>query len=214
MMTTTGDTRDCATNCTAKSLQNYVQEAQGRIGIHGTYFCPPDYADCASKIYSYNWPVYNSLANVMINEVNLKFHNGPLMVYTTDGEYQYFHRAIDFGRTTADFEQRTGKKVAAALANYPSLIESGRNIVSGEPMIDDKQRTVKGPRGGIGYDDKNIYLVVAKSATVIDLASIFQTMGVTHAMNLDGGGSTALYEDGYKFGPGRLLPNAIVFKGK
>ena len=31
-------------------------------------------------------------------------------------------------------------------------------------------------------------------------------------MNLDGGGSTALYDGGYKAGPGRSLPNAIIVK--
>lgn len=45
------------------------------------------------------------------------------------------------------------------------------------------------------------------------MAYIFKALGVDYAMNLDGGGSTALYSNGaYNVGPGRLLPNAIVFR--
>lgn len=52
--------------------------------------------------------------------------------------------------------------------------------------------------------------MVAKAATVGDLAAIMQTMGVDNGLNLDGGGSSALYYGGYKVGPGRSLPNAII----
>jgi exopolysaccharide biosynthesis protein len=38
-----------------------------------------------------------------------------------------------------------------------------------------------------------------------------QTLGARDALNLDGGGSAALYIDGsYRVGPGRLLPNVVV----
>ena len=32
-----------------------------------------------------------------------------------------------------------------------------------------------------------------------------------NALNLDSGGSTALWSGGYKAGPGRYIPNAILF---
>ena len=57
------------------------------------------------------------------------------------------------------------------------------------------------------------FLIIANSATVIDLANIMQALGMEQALNLDGGGSSALYYQGeYKVGPGRQLPNAIIFK--
>ncbi|MEK7084779.1 MAG: phosphodiester glycosidase family protein, partial [Patescibacteria group bacterium] len=63
--------------------------------------------------------------------------------------------------------------------------------------------------------DDYIILIVARAATVPDLAYIFQHVGADFAMNLDGGGSVALSMDGsYRVGPGRLLPNAIVFVPK
>ena len=39
-----------------------------------------------------------------------------------------------------------------------------------------------------------------------------KAMGMNNALNLDSGGSTALWHGGYKVGPGRGIPNAIIFK--
>jgi len=87
--------------------------------------------------------------------------------------------------------------------------------VKSEPRLEDAQRTVKGTRGGFGFNQDKFFLVIAKKATVIDLADIMLALGATDALNLDGGGSAALLYGGtYKIGPGRLLPNAIVFVPK
>ena len=42
-------------------------------------------------------------------------------------------------------------------------------------------------------------------------ARTMKTLGMENAMNLDEGGSTALWSGGYKLGPGRNIPNAILF---
>jgi hypothetical protein len=210
MMTDTAELSDCSDNCAAKSLLTYIDENGGNIGIHGTYFCPPDYSACAYKTNTFNPPVFNTAADVMINEEKLRFHNGPLMAVDTNGTYYYFHRAKDFGYTVDEFEQTYGVQLQAAIANYPSLVEDGSVIVGSEPL--EFSQTLSSTRGGIGYNDDKVFLVIAHSASVTDLAYIMQTLGATYALNLDGGGSTALYLDGYKDGPGRLLPNAIVFK--
>jgi len=54
-------------------------------------------------------------------------------------------------------------------------------------------------------------LVIASGATVIDLGAVMEAMGMDYALNLDGGGTSALWYNGYKVGPGRNMPNAIVF---
>lgn len=212
MVTDTGNTADCLDNCAARSLADYILENSAEIGIHGTYFCPPDYSSCASSTYSFDAPVYNTAAGVMINAGKLPFHDGPMIAVGGNGQYYYYHRTIDFGYSASEFEQRTGTTLQAAMANTPALIEAGQVVVESEPL-DSKQRDVKSGRGGIGYNDNSVFLVIAQSATVIDLAYIFQTLGADYAMNLDGGGSTALYSEGkYQVGPGRLLPNAILFR--
>jgi len=40
---------------------------------------------------------------------------------------------------------------------------------------------------------------------------VLQALGVKDALNLDGGGTAAMWIDGhYTVGPGRLLPNAVL----
>lgn len=49
------------------------------------------------------------------------------------------------------------------------------------------------------------------NASVTDSAYVLQAIGVRDAMNLDGGGTGAMYIGGaYRVGPGRQLPNAVL----
>jgi hypothetical protein len=52
------------------------------------------------------------------------------------------------------------------------------------------------------------------NATVAEAALVLKTLGMENALNLDSGGSSALWFGGYKVGPGRAIPNAIVFVRK
>lgn len=213
MITDVAAASDCASGCAVKSLSDYARDRGADIGINGTYFCPPDYADCASKTNSFLWPVYDTADAKMVNAGSLIVHEGPMIAEAVDGRRFYFHRSKDFGGSVAAFESSYGAKLGAAMANYPSLIENGTIVVEGEAKLDEGQRTVKGTRGAVGWNGRSTFLVVARSATVVDLASVMKALGATEAMNLDGGGSSALlYHGAYEVGPGRLLPNAIVFK--
>jgi hypothetical protein len=209
MITDTADPDDCAADCGAKSLADYVAENDARIGIHGTYFCPPDYSSCAQAVNAFDPPVYNSDAARMVNESDIPYHPGPLVAYDADGAYHYYHRAKDMG-SVASFENAHAD-LRAAIAMYPSLVENGQVVVGSETLSASQQ--AKSARGGIGWDDDDVLLVVAHGASVTDLASIFEALGAIYAMNLDGGASAALYMDGaYLYGPARNIPNAIVFK--
>lgn len=204
MITETAEGRDCDSNCGAISLRDYATAAQADAGIHGSYFCPPDYTDCAEKINTFLSPFFDTTADAMINQSGIAVHKGPMLTYSPDGLYHFFHRTRDV----------TGEMEAAA-SNYPSLVENGTIIVQSEERLEDEMRTTKSVRGAIGIDDHFVYLVIARQATVPDVAEIMKTLGSTHALNLDGGGSAALWFEGsYAFGPGRLLPNAILFKRK
>jgi len=214
MITDVAATSDCGDGCAVKTLSEYAAGHAATMGIHGTYFCPPDYADCAGKTNSFLGPVYDTASETMINADDLLHHEGPMIAETKDGRRFYFHRTKEFGGSVAAFEGVYGE-LQAAMANYPSLIEKGNVVVESEKRLDEGQKTVKATRGGIGWNGKSTFLVIARSATVVDLAYVMKALGATEAMNLDGGGSSALLYDGaYKVGPGRLLPNAILFKRK
>ncbi|HSD12320.1 MAG TPA: phosphodiester glycosidase family protein, partial [Patescibacteria group bacterium] len=167
----------------------------------------------AAKVNTFLSPFFDSPARVMVNESSLAVHEGPLLAYSADGVFRYFHRAKDFGNSVAAFESAHATTLEAAASNYPALIEGGTVVVQSESRLDDGMKTIRGVRGGIGMDDRFVYLVIARTATVPDLADVMKALGATFALNLDGGGSAALWFGGsYAYGPGRLLPNAILFK--
>jgi exopolysaccharide biosynthesis protein len=59
-----------------------------------------------------------------------------------------------------------------------------------------------------------VYIGVVHNVTVAGMARVLKAMGMENALNLDSGGSVALWSGGYKVGPGRNLPNAILFVRK
>ena len=205
---------DCADQCAAEPLLDYAQGAGAGIAIHGTYFCPPDYADCAGKTYSFLWPVWDSSRSEMRNADDIKYHEAPIVAAYADGRLAYYPRANAYASLPA-FLAAYGSPLTAAVANYPGLVDGGQVIVESEPRLEDSQRTVKGRRGAFGFSADKFFLAVAENATVVDLAWIMKSLGADYALNLDGGGSAALVYGGvYKVGPGRLLPNALVFVRK
>ncbi len=206
VVTDTADDNDCLNNCQVKSLIDFVNQNQGFAGIHGSYFCPTSYPECAGKTNSFYWKVYNSRLNKMINAHNNIKEDMPFLAFDTSGTAHFFNQYKDL--ISANLP------ITAGISNEPLLVQNGQIVVV-ESTLDDKQRTVKSDRGGLGLTGQTLYAVIAHSATVFDLAYIMQALGADNAFNLDGGGSAAMVYNGvYKTGPGRLLPNALVFVRK
>lgn len=209
IMTDTGNASDCDNNCTVLSLGEYVTRRNGSAGIHGTYFCPSDYSSCAGQTGSYFYPVFNSFNKVMINQDRVKYTHNPIIIFDTNNTPYYLKDTADLD-TVSEYEQRNNITIQAAISSGPAMVENGVNVLN-TGALDTKQATVKSYRGAIGWKGTDIYLFVVASATVTDSAAVADAMGLDYALNLDGGGSTALYNDGsYILGPGRGLPNAIV----
>ena len=201
VITDTANSSNCSNNCPTKSLLSYTQANGGYAAINGTYFCPPDYASCAGKVSSYDFPVYNSNLKKWLNENKLFWSNRAMMAFTSGGAV-FYPQANSYSALSG---------IKAAIVNYPGLLYNGANIVGNYTLTSAQYN--KGYRGGIGVKGSTLYFVVARSASVPDMATIMKALGVTHALNLDGGGSSALvYKGSYKVGPGRSLPNAIVLK--
>lgn len=207
-----GSSGECLSKaCATKPLAEYVKQVNGFAAIHGSYFCPPDYAACKGKNGSFYWLWYNSLNGAFSNSFQNKFNDqGSVLAIGTNNQMYPYARSPLF-KDKATFESTTGTGLQAAVSNGPALVVNGQNVTE-QYAMDTKQRTVKGARGALGYKGRDMYLVTASSATVIDMGAVMQAMGMDYALNLDGGGSTALWYNGeYKVGPGRLLPNALVF---
>ncbi len=209
IITDTASDGDCPGPCPARELIDYVVDNHGFAAINGTYF-----ETGAAKRNYYFFPVYNSRLGAMINESQLKWWTtGPLMVFDENNKFYYFADSRDFG-SVAQFESKYGVKIQAAIGNKPRLIENYLNwLIDWE--VDESQMTGQYLRTAIGYKDNKIYLVAINKATIPDLAIVMQTLGMEYALNLDGGYSTALYyNDEYMVGPGRNIPNALIFAKK
>lgn len=197
--TVSASSNNCSNNCPAKTLASYVQEHGGFAGINGTYFCPPDYGSCSGKTYSYDFAFYNTPTGSWINQSAMSWNSTGLATFNGSNA-TFYRKASDY----------PGGPVTAGIANFPTLLVHNGAVVISESEIDSAQKN-KGVRGALGVGGGNIYLAIISGASVSDAAYAIHALGATDALNLDGGGSAALYIDGsYKAGPGRLLPNAIV----
>lgn len=213
ILTDTAENYDCKDNCKTKSLKDYVIVNQAITGMNGTYFCPKDYPHCAGEDGSYFWMLYNSRTKNLINLYKNQFNNGPLIVFNNENNWVFYRHTKDF-TGVAPFEFQYDTKIQSAISSGPLLVYKSEKVLD-EATLDTKQRTVKSFRGGIGLKGTKVYMVLARGATVGDLAVIMKAMNMEYAINSDGGGSSALYYNGqYKVGPGRNIPNAIVVAEK
>jgi exopolysaccharide biosynthesis protein len=81
-------------------------------------------------------------------------------------------------------------------------------------FTDPKITTNANARSFIGVDkSKRLVLGTMSGATAPDMANVLLKLGLTDAMNMDGGASSGLYYEGsMKRKPGRLLSNALVVR--
>ncbi len=194
---------DCTDGCPTKSLSEYVSSVNGYAGMNGSYFCPPDYASCVGAINSYDYPVFDSSNNTWLNKSALSWNN--IGLATFNGDSSIFYRSAS---------SLNGASVTAGISNFPTILVNGQTSFTDEDTTS-YQETTKGARGVLGVDAQYYYLAIATNATVTDLPEICTALGMTDVLNLDGGGSSALYiNGGYVVGPGRFLPNAVVLVPK
>jgi hypothetical protein len=201
--TLTANSSDCTSDCPAKPLAQYVNENGADAGMNGTYLCPPDYAACASKVNSYDYAIYNSNLRRWINRAALIGQNSLL---TFNGSVTgVYRRSFVYGQSAS----LMSAPITAAITMFPLLVQGGAVIDS--EFEQTAVQKIRGTKGAIGVDGTYVYLAVVTNATVTESAYVLQALGARDALNLDGGGTSALYIAGaYKVGPGRLLPNAIV----
>ncbi|OGH17513.1 MAG: hypothetical protein A3C97_01830 [Candidatus Levybacteria bacterium RIFCSPHIGHO2_02_FULL_37_11] len=185
---------DCRDNCPTLPLATYVSRSGGFAGINGSYFCPPDYPSCAGKVNSFDTLLMNK-NKVYFNSGNNVYSSVPL-VYFTGNTMGVRGRSSDWGRDTG---------VDSVIAMQILLVSGGNPTSAGGG---------KAARTFIGNKGSMVYIGIVYGASFSDAGVVLKTLGIDNALGLDQGGSTALWYGGYKAGPGRNLPNAIVFVRK
>ncbi len=196
---TASDT-NCSNDCPVLPLATYVSRNGAYAGINGTYFCPAEYPTCSGKTNSFDLLVMN-FKKTYFNSENNVYSSNPAVIFGEN--YIRFVTAVSqWGRDTSP---------NGVLSNFPLLVFNGQLVFSGD---DDPKKGSKGGRSFVANKGSTVYIGVVHNATVAESARVLQTMGMENALNLDDGGSTALWFGGYKVGPGRNLPNAILFVKK
>jgi len=191
----TASESDCANDCPVLALADYVSRNGAFAGINGSYFCPATYPQCADK--------KNSFDTLLMNK-NKRYFNSDNNVYSTvpavifGGNWaRFITQSLEWGRDTG---------VDAVLANRPLLVFNSQIFYTGGGDV----KEGKGGRSFIANTGSMVYIGVVHNATIIESAKVLQALGMNYALNLDDGGSTALWYGGYKVGPGRNIPNAIL----
>lgn len=193
----TASESDCRDNCPVASLGSYVSRSGAFAGINGPYFCPASYAACAGKT--------NSFDTLLMNK-NKKYFNSDNNIYSTvpavifsGGSARYVTQSSQWGRDTG---------VDAVIAGQPLLMLNGNRVFGGDG---EPKRSGKGSRSFIGSTGSTVYIGVVHNVSTAEMAHVLQTLGIQSALNLDSGGSTALWSGRYIVGPGRDTPFGILF---
>ncbi len=201
--TVAANTSVCRADCPVKPLAQYAAENGAYAGMNGTYLCPPDYPDCAGKVNSFEYAVYDSNLRKWLNLPSLATTQTGLVTFTGSTP-TFYRRSSVYAR-----ERLSLAPITAGLTMYPLLVQDGV-VVNSESEQSDAQK-LRSMKGSIGSDGVHIFLTLVTNATVTESAHVLRALGVRDALNLDGGGTSAIWFDGaYKVGPGRPLPNAIV----
>lgn len=135
------------------------------------------------------------------NSDNNVYSSNPAVIFG-DGLIRFVANASEWGRDTS---------VNGVISNYPLMIHGGNITFGGDG---DPKKGSKGNRSFVANKGNTVYIGVVHNATVAESALAMKALGMDNAMNLDSGGSTALWNGGYKVGPGRDLPNVILFVAK
>ncbi len=175
---------------TAGTTGGLAEDAGAEFAVNAGYFnmkklCPSVYFRVGDEVLGHTYPNEVFRVDAVIGLKGRKGRN--IIIEKSD---------------TTQYEQVAGR-CHAVLASGPLLIDDGEIVVPevyGEKYFFDKRH----PRTVVGTDDDgNVYLVVidgrfpgkADGTTIYETAYISKLLGMTDALNLDGGGSSALWSE-------------------
>lgn len=193
----TASESDCRDNCPVLPLSDYASRNGAFAGVNGSYFCPAAYPTCAGKA--------NSFDTLLMNK-NKRYFNSDNNVYSSVPAVIFLGSSARFVGASQEWGRDTG--VDAVIANHPLMVFNNNVAFGGNS---DPKQGSKGSRSFVGATGSTAYIGVVHNATVAESARVLHKMGIQNALNLDSGGSTALWSGGYKVGPGRNIPNALLF---
>lgn len=205
VITDSADDNDCRNDCKVKPLSEFASQNQALAAMNGMYFCPAEYPACVDKKNSFDTLLFNYRLKKYINSDNNVYSVLPFVVFRDDGSVRFLQKTLEWGRDTG---------ITGAIAGSPLLVWQGQAVTS-DSQLDEKQRNARYGAGAIVEKGEFIYMCYLRGANILETSKIYAGLGADYAINIDGGGSAAIwYNGGYKLGPGRNIPNAIMFVRK
>ncbi len=194
----TASDSDCSNNCPVLPLSDYISRSGAYAGINGSFFCPQEYPSCAGKTGSFDTLLMNKNKHYFNSDNNV-YSTIPAAIFSP-GSARFVGQSQQWGRDTG---------VDSVIANYPLLVVGGN--INFTEKADEPKFGAKGARTFLATKGNMVYIGVIYNATMGESAKVLHALGMGEALNLDEGGSTALWSGGYKAGPGRNIPNAVLF---
>ena len=192
----TASDSDCRNDCAVMPVGSYAARSGAYAAINGSYFCPSSYPSCADKKNSFDTLLMNKNKTYFNSDNNI-YSTVPAAIFSSQA--RFVSQSLEWGRDTG---------VDGVIANQPLLTLGGQLLFSGDA---DAKKSSKANRSFIGSTSNKVFMGVVYSASVAEAAKVLHTLGIQNSLNLDSGGSTAFWVGGYKTGPGRDVPNAVLF---
>jgi len=192
----TASPSDCNDNCPVLPLATFAQRSGAFAAINGPYFCPATYPACANKKNSFDTLMMNK-NKTYLNSGNNVYSSVPAAIFSTTS--RFVRQSSEWGRDTG---------IDSVIAGQPLLVFNGQSMFGGDG---DPKKSGKGTRAFIGATDSTVYIGLVYNVTVAEMANVIAAKGIKNAINLDSGGSIAMWNNGrYVAGPGRDLPFGIM----
>jgi exopolysaccharide biosynthesis protein len=192
----TASDKDCHNDCPVMALAEYANRSGAFAAINGPYFCPATYPACADKKNTFDTLLMNR-QKTYFNSDNNVYSNVPAAIFSSSS--RFIAKSSEWGRDTS---------IDSVIAGQPLLVFNGQPMFAGD---NDPKKSSKGNRAFIGATDSTVYIGVLHGVSVADAAQVLSKMGIKNAINLDSGGSLALWQNGkYLAGPGRNTPFGIL----
>ena len=193
---------DCSNNCPVMPLADYANRNGAFAAVNGPFFCPPEYPSCAGKTNSFDTLLMNK-NKTYFNSSNNVYSTVPAVIFSGNSG-RFVTQSLEWGRDT---------NVDSVIANYPLLVLGGNIMFTENP--NEPKFGARGTRCFIGITGSTVYIGTIYSATMGEAAQVVKALGINSALNLDEGGSTALWYQGrYLAGPGRNLPFGVLLVHK
>jgi exopolysaccharide biosynthesis protein len=201
---------------TGSTLRSLIENGRGVAGINGAYFIPRDYtgkADSTNTVrimnhdglsYSKYYPDTGINAIFGFDSTNL-----PVLIQNN----VYGERSL-----RDNYNSGMILSLRSGIANFPILLANSINLIpryDALGMITDKMK-IRSTKSFICRTMNNdVKMGTIEKISMVDVPSLIRQFGCVDAINLDNGGSLAMYASSkYIVGPGRNIMDAFVIVRK